>query len=252
MHWCPKKSVLQSVVAAIRARTWERINGALRDNARQLRFEPARRIRIDATATDSPIHEPSDSSLLWDAVRVMVRLLNAAERLPGAPSLEYINHKRVAKKRSRAIWYARGASNRRALYIDLLKVTRNTLAYLDGTELRLSCAGLCGIEFEGWIAQVRYFKPLIQGVISQTERRVLKAEKVAAADKVLSLFEPHTDILVKGSRPPHYGHKLTLVSGRSGLILDVVIESGNPSDSERFVPMLERHAAHYGFDAHAI
>ena len=133
MHWCPKKSVLQSVVAAIRARTWERINGALRDNARQLRFEPARRIRIDATATEAPSTSPATAVCYGTRYGSWCVCSTPLNDCPGAPSLEYINHKRVAKKRSRAIWYARGASNRRALYIDLLKVTRNTLAYLDGT-----------------------------------------------------------------------------------------------------------------------
>ena len=71
-------------------------------------------------------------------------------------------------------------------------------------------------------------------------------EAVSASEKVVSLFEPHTDIIVKGSREVQYGHKLNLVSGRSGLILDVVIERGNPADSQRFVPMLERHAERYG------
>lgn len=74
----------------------------------------------------------------------------------------------------------------------------------------------------------KIFCPLIKGVIEQTERRVLAGEVVPAAEKVLSLFEPHTDIIVKGSRDVQYGHKLNLVSGRSGLILDVVIERGEP------------------------
>ena len=65
-------------------------------------------------------------------------------------------------------------------------------------------------------------------------------------EKIFSLFEDHTDLIIKGSRDIQYGHKLNLCSGRSGLILDVVIEQGNPADSERFLPMLERHIAHYG------
>jgi IS5 family transposase len=43
-----------------------------------------------------------------------------------------------------------------------------------------------------------------------------------------------------------YGHKLKLATGRSGLILDVVVETGNPADAERFLPMLERHIARHG------
>ncbi len=67
-----------------------------------------------------------------------------------------------------------------------------------------------------------------------------------AGEKLVSLFEPHADIIVKGSRDVDYGHKLNLTTGRSGLILDLVIEAGNPADSERLLPLLERHIAFYG------
>ncbi len=69
---------------------------------------------------------------------------------------------------------------------------------------------------------------------------------VPARDKVVSLFEPHTDIIVKGGRGIHYGHKVNLATGRSGLVLDAVVEDGNPADSVRCLPMLERHREHYG------
>ena len=242
----PKKSALQRVVSAIRPRTWERINARLKGSAREERFEPGRRIRIDSTVTDTAIHEPSDSSLLWDSVRVMVGMVEQARKLSGAPSLYYVNHRRLAKKRARAIWYARGASKRKSLYRDLLKVTRATLGYVDSVGECLKQARVCGPGYEGWLAQVNHYRPLIEGVIRQTERRVLCGEAVSSSEKVLSLFEAHTDIIVKGSRDVQYGHKLNLVSGRSGLILDVVIEQGNPADVQRYLPMLERHCDSYG------
>jgi transposase, IS5 family len=77
-------------------------------------------------------------------------------------------------------------------------------------------------------------------VIDQTERRVLRGETVPAGEKVVSLFETHTDSIVKDQRETHYGHKVTLAGGASGLILDVVVERGNPADSTRAVPMLQR------------
>ena len=75
---------------------------------------------------------------------------------------------------------------------------------------------------------------------------MLAGEAVPARDKLVSLFEPHADIIVKGSRDVDYGHKLNLTTGKSGLILDLVIEAGNPADPERFLPMLDRHIALYG------
>ena len=88
--------------------------------------------------------------------------------------------------------------------------------------------------------------PLIERVIVQTGRRVFDGEAVPASEKLVSLFEPHADIIVKGGREVQYGHKLNLATGKSGLILDVVIETGNPADAERFLPMLDRHIARSG------
>ncbi len=88
--------------------------------------------------------------------------------------------------------------------------------------------------------------PLIERVINQTRRRIFDSEKVLAKDKIVSLFEQHTDIIVKDHRDVHYGHKLNLTSGRSGLVFDVTIESGNPADAERFVPILERPIERFG------
>jgi transposase, IS5 family len=72
------------------------------------------------------------------------------------------------------------------------------------------------------------------------------ARRCRQSDKLVSLFEPHADIIVKGGRQVQYGHKLNLATGKSGLVLDVVIEAGNPADAERFLPMLDRHIARTG------
>jgi len=193
------------------------------------------------------IHKPSDNNQLWDSVRVLVRLLKQAEELPGAPALEWSNHQRVAKKRMRAIIYTRGADKKAKLYRDLIEATRKTLAYIDKADLTLKCSGVGSMpKYAAWSKQVRHYKSLIKKVIEQTERRVFQKEKVPADEKIFSLFEEHTDIIVKGNRDIQYGHKLNLSTGRSGLVLDVVIETGNPADSDQFLPMLDRHIDNYG------
>lgn len=243
---CPKKSALQRVITAIQPATWESIHRALMETAAETRIEPAQRIRIDSTVTDSPIHAPSDSHLLWDGVRVLVRLLGQARALPGAPALPFVSHRRLAKKRARALWYTRGAAKREPLYRDLIGATRATLKTVEGVRERLLESAGWSVDLSAWLGQVSHYETLILQVISQTERRVFDGETVPASEKCVSLFEPHTDIIVKGARDVQYGHKINLASGRSGLILDVVIEPGNPADSQRLMPMLERHQAHYG------
>jgi IS5 family transposase len=101
------------------------------------------------------------------------------------------------------------------------------------------------VQLEAWHAEVAHYLPLIKQVIDQTQRRVLQDESVPAGEKLFSLFESHTDIIIKGNRDIQYGHKLNLSSGKSGVIFDVVIEAGNPADAERLLPMLDRHICQY-------
>ena len=247
VDFIPKKSALQSNISAITDATWEAINRHLLGDAKQARVETGKMMRIDSTVTDTPIYEPSDSTLLWDGMRVMVKLLQWAEDLSGASALVWCNHSRVAKKRARAIRYTRGKEKKLPLYKDLVHVTEDTLDYIRQAQLRLAVAKACNMEFEQCLAQVAHYTPLIERVIEQTRRRIFSGETVPAREKVLSLFEEHTDLIVKGARDIQYGHKLNLTSGRSGLILDVVIEDGNPADAERFLPMLDRHIELYGY-----
>ena len=248
LEWFPKKSVLQGCISAISAGTWERINQRLLHGAQQAKVEKGEMLRIDSTVICAPIHEPSDSTLLWDSVRVLVRLLQRAEQLAsGVTKIEYRNHRRVAKKRMRAIGYTRGQDKKARLYRDLIEVTRKSLGYVEAASVRLAVVKpIQPLAYEQWQAQWNHYWVLILHVIDQTERRVFAKEKVPASEKIVSIFEEHSDIIVKGSRDVHYGHKLNLSTGRSGLVLDVVIETGNPADSERFLPMLDRHIEHYG------
>ena len=242
--WSPKKSVLHKTISAIRAETWEAINRRLLTSARQEKIEDGSVVRLDSTVTSALMHEPSDSSLLWDAVRVMVRLLKQAQAWMGDIARAWCDHRRAAKRRWQAIAFTRGRPKRVPLYRELIEITRKTLAYLRGAAARL--AGTIGPAVTLWQAQVHHDEPLIERVIAQSERRVLCGEAVPASDKLVSLFESHADIIVKGSRDVQYGHKLNLTTGRSGLILDLVIEAGNPADSDRLLPMLERHISAYG------
>ena len=242
--WSPKKSVLQKTISAIRAETWEAINRALLSDALQVKLEDGSIVRLDSTATAALMHEPSDSSLLWDAVRVMVRLLKAAGAWLGGIGRAWRDHRRAAKKRARAIQFTRGRPKRVQLYRQLIQITRATLAYLRGAAAQLVLVSNPAVEL--WQAAVRHYQPLVEQIITQSARRVLAGEPVPVRDKLVSLFEPHADIIIKGSRDVDYGHKLNLTTGKSGLILDLVIEAGNPADRERLLPMLKRHIALYG------
>ncbi len=104
--WSPQKSVLQKTISAIRSETWEQINRALLSVARQVKLEDGAVVRLDSTVTAALMHEPSDSSLLWDAVRIMARLLKRADFLVGGAG-SWRDHGRAAKKRARKIQFTR-------------------------------------------------------------------------------------------------------------------------------------------------
>lgn len=198
-------------------------------------------VRIDSTACDALIHPPTDSTLLWDGVRVMARLLETAAALPGGSTVTWHNHKRLAKKRTMAIKYSRGKDKKAILYKDLIAATQAMAGFVRRFAQTLDDS----IKSAAWRLEAEHYLPLIERVIDQTRRRVFNGETVPAGDKLVSLFEPHADIIVKSRRSVQYGHKLNLTTGKSGMILDSVVEDGNPADAARFVPMLERHIAVY-------
>ena len=243
LSWSPQKSVLQKTISAIRPESWEPINRVLlaargrRNSRRQGRAVGQHGdLGIDARAERQ---QPALGCCARDGSPV-----EAGWRL-GRRYPEWRDHRRAAKKRARKIQFTRGQPNRVQHYRELIKLTRVTLAFADQAAAALSHVP-DPIMVAIWQAEFHHYRPLIERIIAQTERRVLHGEAVAASDKIVSLFEPHADIIVKGSRATEYGHKLNLTTGRSGMILDLVIEAGNPADSDRLLPMLQRHVAFYG------
>ena len=241
----PGKSALQKQISRISDVSWEVINQSLLHEAKALKLEKGDVVRIDSTVTESDVHEPTDSTLLWDGVRTLVRLMKEAEQL-STQAIPWVDHRRSAKKRMHDILNTRGMERKVPLYKQLLRLTYNSLGYIGTAQsvLQHHCHDVLG--YDSWLSEVQRFVPLIQRVITQTERRVLNGESVPATEKLYSIFESHTDLIKKGSRPVEYGHKLNLSSGKSGLILDLVVETGNPCDTTRLLPMLERHQDIYG------
>jgi len=240
-----KKSVLNKNIKALSAQTWEAIHREVLGYAREAKIEKGRVARIDCTVVESNIHEPSDSVLLYDGVRVLSRLQQRAVDL-GFERFGYHNHLRVAKRRMVAIQYARSKEDRHKPYIDLIKYTKKTLASANRAIERLKTVGVNNLSALGLLLALQRYVDLTARVIDQTERRVIKGEKVPAAQKVVSIFEEHTDIIVKDRRDTFYGHKICLTGGRSNLILDCQIVEGNPADVTLTGDMLDRQQEIYG------
>ena len=247
----PTSSTLQRDIKKLRPETLEAINHLLLGLADEKKIEKGRKARVDCTVVESNIHHPTDSSLLADCVRVLARLTGRAKGVFDL-DFKFVDHNRRAKKRALKILNTKKEKQQKEPYKDFLQVTHLSLGYANEAvqALRLHAA----VSFFPWgneaadnaAVELEYIISLTEKVISQTERRVLNGEKVPAKEKVFSIFEPHTDIIIKDQRETYYGHKITLTGGASGLLTDLVIEEGNPADSTLAVGMIERQENIYG------
>lgn len=98
------------------------------------------------------------------------------------------------------------------------------------------------------IVTLRTFMPRAQQVLDQTIRRVFSGERVPADEKLVSLFEPHTDIIRRGkpNKETEFGHKVWLGEVEGGFITQYQVLDGNPADETQWQPMLERHVQQFG------
>lgn len=247
----PKYGTLQENLAKVQPETWGRIlkSFATSDEARE--FETGEKVRNDATVTASNIREPRDSSLLWDCVRVLTRFMSRARENLG---VDFEDHSKKAKKLQSRIFYARKAAQRTPAYRELLDASRlvdeQAVAVLK--KLRaLAARSQEDLDMrKALVGEIERLRAIFARVVHQTTRRVINGEQVPAQEKVLSIFESHTDLIAKKGSRPQFGHKITFTAGPSGLVLDCVIEKGNPGDVTLALRQLERQKNLFGQAPH--
>lgn len=230
----PRKSALQQNIKSLHPETLEQVNRVLIAHAEAEAIEKGRKVRCDSTVVEANIHEPTDSRLLYDVVRVLARIMND-QKLPRGSAFK--DETRRAKRLNTKIWNAKDRDAREPVYRELVKVARRAIRAAKDVANKLDKKS---DEGKAVAAELHRFVELGLRVIDQTVRRVFREEKVPATEKVVSIFEPHVDILVKDRRETLYGHKVYLTSGASSLILDCTIEPGNPADSTLTTKLIER------------
>jgi transposase, IS5 family len=245
----PTKSALNWNLKALRAETLEAVNRVIVGAAVQAGVEAGRTVRVDCTIVGSNIHDPRDSELLWDSVRVLLRLLGKTRELLGVQRVVFGNRTRRAKRRRKEIAHAKTAEDRQRAYRDLLGITEEVhagglaaRALLRLPEVLAELDFRQEIEARALAGRLDHFLPLVQQVMDQTRRRVVEGQSVPAAEKLVSIFEEHTDILRKDQRETLYGHKICLSGGASSMILDCTVLRGNPADSTLAKTMADRQA----------
>ena len=168
-----KKSALCKNIKTISPETWEAINATLVAYRKDKNVEKGRESRMDCTVVSSNIHEPSDSSLLWDSVRVLTRMLNQAKEQFEGLKLQFTDHTRRAKRRYLGVMNAKNNKERNTRYKDLLKVSYKTIGYANTAAAMLDRDFAADPLASGLSESIKETIGLACRVIEQTEHRIL-------------------------------------------------------------------------------
>jgi IS5 family transposase len=249
----PHFTALQKAIKSIKPSTWGRINEILVEYAKGKKVETGKSLRVDTTVVETDIAYPTDARLLWDSIRVLTRIMESSRDILPLLSFPFANRTRRAKKRCYAIVMAKGPKadqRRKALYKDLIAVANEVfrMAGVCCEQLRI-CPHMEALALHG---QMEHFLSMAALAIDQCERRVLKGQKVPASEKIVSIFEEHTDIIKRGKSqcPTEFGHKVLFASGKSGLVTQYETFRGNPSDSDMLSGILDQHQKQYAQAPH--
>jgi len=232
----------------IQPKTLEKFNERIIQLAVERKVTNGRKLRTDGTVVESNIRAPSDNRLLADGVRVLARTVVRARKLVKQVVQEpFEDFTQMAKQLARQIGETLrkktdAAKNvGRQQYQELLEMTQKTVAAARQTQKQLSKTGKQKAKRLEQLLET--FIPRTQQVIDQTTRRIIQGEQVPASEKIVSLFEEHTDIIRRGkeSRPVEYGHKIWLNEVEGGLVSHYRILAGNPSDEQQWKPSLKAH-----------
>lgn len=253
----PNFRTIRDREALLSAQTVRLINTQVVRLGRVLGVTAAQKLRLDSSVIETNIHYPTDSSLLADAARVFGRLIVEARQVIG----------RRAESEKR--WFRDRHRQARRLARDIARLGRKKAKNTGKSSVKLY-AQLIGLV-EQLLEQVAYiqkrlatfksqtvdciqegfnhYTPLVQRVVAQARRRVLEGQQVPAAQKLVSLFEPHTDIIVRGKAAPketEFGHKVWYAEVDGGLVADYRLLRGNPPDAPEVIPSVQHHRRLFG------
>jgi hypothetical protein len=208
-------------------------------------------VKADTYVLETDVHFPTDLNLLWDAGRKCVDLIEGLResglRLPGWRKFKAWRRQLKACERAASHVVYRGGVHKEAR---VKAAVREYLAV--GSELsakvRHSLLGLCDQAVDGarW-ERLAYFQARLDQHLDLVERRLLKGETIPAHEKVVSLFEPHSEWIQKGKQRPkvELGHRLLIATDQHQLIQDYEVAAG-VADVARSVPLADRLLGRYG------
>ena len=204
--------------------------------------EDCKSLRTDSTVVETDIHYPTNNELTWDCIKTSHRILKKLEQSGCLKKVR--NNQKQAKKNRFQINNTKKEDKRKELFDNQLKLLRNSINQAERAVIEASTKG----DIKDWVIaeELKRLLPKMEKVHDITRRHELLGENVPNSEKIFSIYEAHTDIIVKGRRESEFGHKVNLTAGRSNIILDVEIVEGNPKDSQLYEGVLDRIQRDYG------
>jgi len=227
--------------------TVDQMNSILNQYALCQQLISGEKQRMDTTAYETNIHYPTDSSLLWDSFRTISGLIKRIRNEWTDLEISHRFHDRKTKKL--ATFIARNASSKskatqrkvKRQYAKLIGQVRRIHSI--GQEI-YSQASSIGHD----LVQLHHYLPLVEQIIDQAHKRVLLGEKVPPDEKLYSLFEEHTELIVRGKagKPIEFGHKILIAQTGEKYIHHYRVMEKQIADKDLLAPAIESHKALFG------
>jgi IS5 family transposase len=251
----PKHDAFNRAFNRLTPTTLEEINELVVKSAVALGLENGKKLRVDTTVVETDIHHPTDSTLLWDTVRVVTRLVGNLDNLLPHGVQGFTNRNRSARRRMQEIMRMTPKDRHHRLvpkYRELIRTTeqvvKNAREVLKKTERVSSIDLMTEIAIKAVRDQIDHYCGLGDRVMDQARRRVLNGEQVPNQEKIFSIFETHTDLIMRGKilKPVEFGHKVYIAESAQGLITQYRVLDGNPTDDAHVESSLKRHQETFG------
>jgi IS5 family transposase len=218
-----------------------------------------RRMRVDTTVVETDIHHPTDSTLLGDGVRVLTRIMRKIAKIAGTAGTKLRDRSRSVKFRLLEIGRvarAKGPINRDKLqqrYRQLLDATSRVVGQAKRFSeeitqgVKRSTTVLKQLALEGLRQELDEMMPLVKQVMKQTRERIFRGN-THSEGKLLSLFEPSTEVIRKGKagKPNEFGKMVKLQEAENQIVTDYEVYARRPYDSDLLVAAIETHQARLG------
>ena len=231
--------MFQKYISRIKAESLHRVLVEINKIAISEGLEDIKSVSQDSTVIKTNIHYPTNNSLVWDCVKTSTRLLTQLKE--EIDTLEFIDYTKSAKKTFFEINITRKEANRYPLFCKQLILFTKVINQTSNAIKKKSTSLIA----EAIQAELTDLLGLMIKVYDITFRKEINGEKVPNDDKIFSIYEQHTDIIVKGQREVLFGHKINLAAGKSNLVLDCQVLRGNPADKSLFKQTIDNVIQNY-------